>query len=208
VFGIVCAVGTDYRPVVEYLKNLLTRAHYSSREIKVSENFREITLALGLHVNFCEKDEYARIDSFMKAGTAIRNKLEEPGFAALDVAFRICAGRTNAGGARDRTLPRTAHIIISLKRTEGVDVLRQTYGPGFYLIGISSSEQERSHYLKTQKGICEPNLGELLRRDQKEEMEPNGQRTRDTFEEADVFVDLKDDQYQTCLNRFICLVFG
>jgi deoxycytidylate deaminase len=209
VFGIVCAVGTDYRPVVDYLKNLLKRARYTSREIHVSEHFRETTLALGLALNFSEQDEYARIDSFMKAGTAIRNQLKEPGFAALDAAFRICASRPNAGGTQDRSLPRTAHIIISLKRTEEVDILREIYGPGFYVIGISSSDQERRLYLETEKGISDGrNLDELLQRDQKEETEPYGQRTRDTFEEADVFVDLKDDQYKTCLKRFLHLVFG
>lgn len=207
-FGIVFAVGTDYRPVVRYLKNLLERARYSPREIRVSSHFREIALALGLELKFSEEDEYARIDSFMKAATAIRNELGEPGFFALDTVSRICATRPNAGGTQDRSLPRTAHIVISLKRTEEADILRQIYGSGFYLIGISSSDEERRHYLEAEKGIPARDLDELLQRDQKDETEPYGQRTRDTFEEADVFVDRKDDQYKTCLKRFLHLVFG
>jgi hypothetical protein len=39
VVGIVCAVGTDYRPVVDSLTNLLRRARYSPQEFHISAYF-------------------------------------------------------------------------------------------------------------------------------------------------------------------------
>src|ERR1043166_3981316 len=61
VFGIVCAVGTEYRPVVEYLANLLRRARYKTLELHISSFFPEIADKLGFKVDLPE-DEYRRID--------------------------------------------------------------------------------------------------------------------------------------------------
>ena len=77
---------------------------------------------------------------------------------------------------------------MSLKREEEVETLRKIYGPGFFLVGIFASETERRDYLETEMGIYGPDLSDLIERDQKEENQDYGQRTRDTFEHADVFV--------------------
>jgi deoxycytidylate deaminase len=208
VFGVVCAVGTDYRPVVAYLANLLRRARYSVEEYHVSDYFPEIATKLGLSLAFPAGDEYSRIDARMKAGNAIRRKTEDPGFLALDVASRIFSARPGNETDEPEALPHTAHVLISLKREEEVDTLRQIYGSGFFVIGIFASEQERRDYLETEKGIYGAQLSDLIERDQKEEDVTLGQRTRDTFEHADVFVALKDSQYKEGLRRFIQLVFG
>jgi deoxycytidylate deaminase len=46
-----------------------------------------------------------------------------------------------------------------------------------------------------------------MRRDQNEDV-PFGQRSRDTFQLADVFIELKGDEYKTQLERFLDLIFG
>lgn len=208
VFGIVCAVGTDYRPVVDYLKNLLRRARYSVEEVHVSDLFPEIAAKLALKLEFPEGDEYARIDTRMKAGNAIRHATKDPGFLALDIASRIFSSRPGNDGDEPEALPHSAHIIISLKREEEVETLRKIYRQGFFLIGVFASEQERRDYLENEQGIYAEQLSELIERDQKEEKIPLGQRTRDTFEHADVFVSLKGDEYKQVLRRFLQLVFG
>jgi deoxycytidylate deaminase len=208
VFGIVCAVGTDYRPVVDYLKNLLKRAQYAPTEFHVSEFFPEIAAKLGLDIEFSDQSHYAHIDSHIKAGNAIRAKTRDGGFLALDIVSRIFTTRPNADTDNPEALPNTAHIIISLKRKEEVDVLRKIYGPGFFLIGIFASEAERRDYLETEKGIYKEFLTELIERDQQETNDEYGQRTSKTFEQADVFVALRNDQYKTGLQRFLRLVFG
>jgi len=74
VFGFVCAVGTDYRPVVDYLKNLLRRARYDALELPISHVFSEIASNLGLSLDIPTDDEYQRIDAAMNAGNAIRER--------------------------------------------------------------------------------------------------------------------------------------
>lgn len=208
VFGIVCAVGTDYRRVVDYLANLLKRAKYVPREFHVSESFQEISTRLGLALEFPEDSHYAYIDSRIKAGNAIRRKTRENGFLALDIVSRIYSTREGAETDSPAALPHVAHIVVSLKRKEEVDVLRKIYGPGFFLIGIFATEQERLDYLETEKGIRKESLAELIERDQQEINEEFGQRTSKTFEQADVFVALRSDQYKKGLQRFLQLVFG
>src|SRR4051812_16167160 len=88
VFGLVYAVGTDYRPVVDYLKNLLKRARYDPKEIHLSEYFAQI--AKRLQVSDDEllsegSESYQRIDSKMKAGNAIRAKAGDAGFLAFEM---------------------------------------------------------------------------------------------------------------------------
>jgi deoxycytidylate deaminase len=208
VFAVVCAVGTDYRPVVDYLRNLLRRARYTPEELHVSDFFPEIVRKLGLELEFPTDDEYKRIDAGMRAGDAIREKTQDPGFLAMDAASRIFSTRPENDSDEPAALPHTAHIIVSLKREEEVEILRKIYGPGFFLIGIFASEQERRDYLETEKGVYGQQLSELIERDQKEEDRKFGQRTRDTFEHADVFVSLKDAQYKKGLRSFLQLVFG
>jgi deoxycytidylate deaminase len=208
VFGVVCAVGTDYRPVVDRLINLLKRAKYAPEEFHVSSLFPEIAAKLGLELAFPDEPPYAHIDSRMRAGNAIRKRTEDCRFLALDIASRIYSTREGVDTDDPEAIPHAAHIIVSLKRKEEVDALRKIYGPGFFLIGIFASEEERRDYLNTEKGIDEPQLSELMSRDQQESDDDFGQRTRATFEHADVFVALKDDQYKEGIQRFLNLVFG
>jgi len=208
VFGIVCAVGTDYRPVVDYLRNLLHRANYAVHEHRLSDSFPEIAEKLGLALQFSSSTEYERIDARMRAGNAIREKTEDPGFLALEIASRIFSTRPMSDSDEPEALPHTAHVLLSLKRPEEVETLRKIYGPGFFLIGIFASELERRDYLETEKGVYDSDLSDLIGRDQKEEGVVLGQRTRDAFEHADVFVALKDNQYKKGVKRFLELVLG
>jgi deoxycytidylate deaminase len=81
------------------------------------------------------------------------------------------------------------------------------YGPGFFLIGIFANENERIEYLRKRKAIQREQAEALIQRDQKE-AEEYGQRTRDTFQMADVFVTLTGRQYESGLHRFMGLIFG
>jgi deoxycytidylate deaminase len=86
-------------------------------------------------------------------------------------------------------------------------MLRRVYGLGFYLIGIFASEAERFEYLTSDKNIPKNDAKLLMKRDEDEEI-ICGQRTRDTFQLADVFVKLSDDAYKKQLERFLDLIFG
>ena len=85
-----------------------------------------------------------------------------------------------------------------------MQALRRIYGQGFFLIGVVAAEEERKTYLRERRGCSSEEIARLLSRDD-HEGDTLGQRTRDTFHLADVFVPLGDTKE---LGRFLRLVFG
>ena len=87
--------------------------------------------------------------------------------------------------------------------------MRSTYGDGFHLIGVSDTFENRLSYLKNRKNISEDNARTLLERDNGEEGK-NGQHTRDTFQQADYFVDAGEDRKRVegSIFRLLDLLFG
>jgi deoxycytidylate deaminase len=207
VFGVVCAVGTYYSPVKDFLENQIRLSGYTPNELHISDHLPEIAGKLRLDLPFPPLPEYDRVDSRIKAGNHIRAETRRADFLALDASSRIYSTRPRGEGGTRAAHKRMAHLLISLKRPEEVETLRKIYGSGFFLIGIFAGEQDRADFLVREKGMTAHEAASLIRRDREEE-EESGQRTRDTFELADVFVGLKDDEYKAGLRRFLGLVFG
>ena len=124
---------------------------------------------------------------------------------ALIATALIEKGRQRSADGRDNVAsPKTAKIIISLKRPEEVATLRRIYGPGFYLIGIAANDNERERFF-SERGFTPDQRAELVEADAAES-HPFGQRTRDTFYLSDVFISLSDPSSQ--IARFLDLVFA
>jgi deoxycytidylate deaminase len=104
-------------------------------------------------------------------------------------------------------LEKIAHVVRSLKTPDEVRLLRDVYRPGFFLIAIASDDDEQHNYLKSVKGLTEHEADLVVLRDQDEAL-IYGQRTRNTFYLADVFVELAQEKYKIQLIRFLELVFG
>jgi deoxycytidylate deaminase len=208
VFGLVYAVGTDYKPVLEYLMDTTGLSGYSAQEYHISSWFAEIVDRAQLKVALSDAPEYDRISSRIEAGNKIREWSTQADFFALYAASKLFTTRTVDDHEEPVAHKRTAHVFVSLKRPEEVETLRKIYGPGFFLIGIFADEHERVSFLTNRKGLSENDAWELVERDQKEKDVPYGQRTRDTFQMADVFVGLAKKQYEPALLRFLKLVFG
>jgi deoxycytidylate deaminase len=138
----------------------------------------------------------------MDGGNKMRELTKCPDFVAATAIADIGRRRSPRG----EPVSKTIHILNSLKRPEEVTMLRKIYGLGFYLIGIFASQEERLEYLTNDKNIPKPDALKLMKRDE-DEGQTFGQRTRDTFQLADVFVKLTDDAYKKQLERFLDLVF-
>jgi deoxycytidylate deaminase len=127
---------------------------------------------------------------------------------ALISAAKIFTTRETDSDENPVAQKRRAHILVSLKRPEEVESLRQIYGPGFFLIGVFANEAERIDYLTNRKGLEHEQAHDLIEIDQKQTAEEFGQRTRDTFQMADLFVGVAGREYEKGLQRFLRLVFG
>jgi len=164
VVGIVNAVGTEYKRVLDPLKDRLKGFGYAVEEIRVSNLLPEPSSNPG---------EYERIRHYMKQGDELRRKAGNNAILAAGAAGKIKAARH--GDPR-----KIAYIVNSLKHPDEVEFLRKVYGDGFYLFGIHADEKRRHAYLVDDKSLTQAQADELIRIDEDEKIE-HGQRTRDTF---------------------------
>lgn len=203
--GFVCAVGTDYGPIREYLREIFQKFSYKTRIVRISTLIPKLT-----DYQLDDSSELARINTHMDAGNQACRDSGRKDLWALAAIAEINGARqkeeTGNGLMAQKPLPRTAHIILTLKRPEEVATLRKIYGDGFFLIGVFATEIERVNYLINRNAPKDGAVA-LIKRDS-EESDPYGQQTRATFHLSDVFVALKDNAYVDELNRFFSLVFS
>jgi deoxycytidylate deaminase len=204
VFGICSPLGTQYAGILESLKNYLSQFNYVVNEVKLSDTFDDLLKKLGQPPMVSPAQGIDQISAKINAGNAVRIITKKMDILALAAVAKIAAPR-HKDGTKPTPYRRTAHIIVSLKRPEEVDALRRIYGPGFYLIGISSRAEECVSYLAKERGFTKEQAEQLIQRDA-EEAEESGQRTRDTFALSDVFLTATGDR--TEIERFLDLVFG
>jgi deoxycytidylate deaminase len=207
VFALVYPVGTDYSAVKQTLENYIKHYRYEPNVIQLSKSITEIAGKIGLG-KIEEADEAERIHSLMTAGNELCKLAQDPAFIVKGAIGEISRKRPPIETSLPQEpLPRVAHILLSLKRPEEVELLRAIYGPGFYLIGVFASEQDRLQYLTKDKNISRSGASNLMRRDEDEDV-PFGQRSRDTFQLSDIFIQLGSDQFKPHLQRFLDLIFG
>ena len=206
VFGVVCAVGGNYRRVEKELANLLALYGYTSDVIRFSDLIRNASEIFKTESTLVTTSEYNRIKSYMDVGNEIRELSKTPNLLALSAISEINSARTHSETGISEPKPRHAHILVTLKRKEEIDILRRIYGPGFFLIGVYASERERRDFLMDDFGMSEPEAQELIRKDE-EDAHPFGQQAREAFHRADVFAYLHRNGYKRQLKRFLDLVF-
>jgi deoxycytidylate deaminase len=180
------------------LKDYLKQFNYTTHEFRVSAHLR--TLDLG--ISYVASSTFGEMGALMDAGNEARRRTESNEILAVMAVNDIAANRKG-----EEPLERVAHIIRSLKTPDEVRLLREVYRPGFFLIGIASDDDEQHQYLEQVKGLTSKEARIVMKRDQDEEL-AYGQRTRDTFYLADVFVELTGERYKRQLDRFLELVFG
>jgi deoxycytidylate deaminase len=205
VVAVVAPIGTDLTRFMNRVEQSLARFTYKISESKIGDLIANFDVPKG---EWQGTPEYCRLSGNMTAGNFLRASTRKGEFLALAAAKKIRDSRGTVGAF----LPKTAHLVRSLKHPDEVRALRRIYGPGFFLMGVTAPEASRIDYLRNSRGCSETEIAAMLRRDEHEE-DPQfvvdgtnfGQRTRDTFHLADVFVGLDDQGH---INRFFDLVFG
>lgn len=148
--------------------------------------------------------EHNRINSLMTAGNTLRQISGRGDIMALYAVAEIRKAREAT--EKKGPIPKTVHLLRSLKHPDEVEALRRVYGAGFFLIGLHATESKRFEYLNSRKGIPRADAEALMSRD-RSEVDRLGQQTRDTFTLADVFVQSEADEHAQ-LARFLDMIFG
>ena len=133
--GIVAPVGADLENFYEVLRRRISQFKYKANSIRLSNFLRNIDLDVELK----DSPEAARINTYMTAGNRARELEKQGDILALYAAHDINSARKD----KSEPLPRTVHIIRSLKHPDEVRLLRQIYGSGFFLIGVFADEEQR-----------------------------------------------------------------
>ncbi len=205
VIGLVSAVGTENKRVVDLLKESLGVAGYTVHEIKLSQDVIPALCTVSAHGN----NQFDRITNLMNAGNAARESSEDNSILALGAASEIFAKRTKDHGNAQKS-PKTAYIIDSLKRPEEVTRLRLIYPSGFLLIGIHSDLERRTEHLINVRVMSAEQAEVLIGRDREETKVTHGQRVNKTFHMADFFVRItpNQDQLRSDMTRIVSVWFG
>lgn len=138
--GLVAPVGTDVDFVEKTLRERLEQFNYALAVIRVSELIRNF---VGLNTPLVEGPYYDRVLSYMDAGNQLRKDHEREDVLALAAVGEIHRARKRSEDGNGLPRSWTAYLVRSLKHPEEVRSLREVYGPGFFLIGVSSSNDAR-----------------------------------------------------------------
>lgn len=224
VFALAGPVGADLQEVSRTLADALKQCDYRVEEISVGALVRQIaarrplTAADGSPIRLFDKPEELRIASYVDACNAIRRFSRDAAAVAAAAIAEIRGRRKRHGGAPGRR----AYILRSLKRPEEAHLLRQVYGPGFFLIGVNVDRPARVDSLARRiasshnETPASPNFAKhlesaegLARRDEDEAADGYGQRLRDVFQLCDLFVSPNPPSALfPQIDRFVRLILG
>jgi deoxycytidylate deaminase len=202
VLGIVAGVGTPLERVQSALAAALRALGYRSELVHLSRLTKGFA-GLRTPSPRTSAGEAARITAMMNRGDEARQTTGRDDILALAAISDIRARR----GAGATPFPSTAFILRQLKRPEEVFRLRKTYGDGFHLIGAYCPRTIRERQLRSRR-VSRAEINALIDRDE-HEPSVSGQKLRDTFHLADVFIDASNARRaREGVQRFLDLLFG
>lgn len=214
-FGIVGPIGTDLETLCDLLSESLRTVDYECATIRLISLVREFAPWKDLPSHPVAEYYHRSMD----AGDEFRARVGDGAALALLAMQYVRDGLRAKSGSPAEPMERHAFIFRSLKHPDEVEALRQTYGSAFFLIGAYSPRLTRAENLARKIAgaeVLEP-LSEhrhqaeiLIQRDENESGVPFGQRVRETFPLADIFIDTSRprNEIRRALDRFVELIFG
>lgn len=192
-FGLVAPIGVDLSETVQPLKILLEGFGYTVRPIKVTDLFRDIDYC---DVKLQDKPSEARFNSYIEFGNRLREISGDKAICASLVIDRIAKSRGTDYKERQHS-EKVAYVIHQFKRKEEIDLLRTVYGKLFFQISVYSSKGERAEafsqriardHKSTDLDKYRATADQLIKLDEDQEEDQNGQRVRDVFHLADFII--------------------
>lgn len=195
-FGVVAPVGIRRESFQAALERTMKRFDYATEMVRLSKLLSDFK-----QTRVDEGSETDRLRTAMDAGSKLREAI------GADVLTRQAMNVVNGHRSASKERP-TAYVFWSLKHPEEVATLRRVYGPSFHLVGLFASEEDRIRELTQRPGIDKEAARGHVTRDREEEGRGQGQRTRDTFHRADVFLRWSERPDEGALARFVDILFG
>lgn len=225
VIGVVGPIGSGCSETTKNLQQILkSKFDYEATIYKPSELITESLIKSANAQNISNSKTQFSTEELQKHGNSLRQD-KFPAYLAARLIQKIAQERDSfelnlrnnePKGELRATNRRVAHIIDSLKHPEEFELLRQTYGAMFWLIGVFSPEEVRKERL-TNKYRDKFVSNELPIEIQKyisndySDGQDKGQNVRDLFFQSDFFIN-NDQPNDAKLNldtlRFLDSIFG
>jgi cytidine deaminase len=228
VFGLVGPVGVNIDMICEVLSSELSRQNYLASKVHVTAIMRDVPSKIAI----VPEPYVESIESRIRYADDICERLgRQDALAAITISAiqsereRLNKERADAEGKqltdKEREAPLSGHafLVRQFKRPAEVQLMRQVYGKLFFQISAYSSPDEREALLRSK--IKESHFGTIEESDAKcqaiklmaidylESGNDYGQKIRETFPLADVFVDgVNRKNCENMVRRFVSLIFG
>lgn len=215
-FALVGAVGTNLAEVQQRLEQELSGVGYKCHSVRLSQTLKAFDHD-GHLSKIDDAPEDDRIDKSMVAGNALRKRAKQ-GDAVSTLSLGSIQKYRKDNHAGDSVCYNTAYILNSLKHPREISVLRKIYKDQLIVVSVYAPKEERikilSDRIAKSHGSLDPSeykerAEELIKTDEKEDGEDLGQNVRETFPEADVFINSTEgaDLLQQ-IKRLVEIVFG
>ena len=216
VIGFVGAAGTDLKQVGELFDRELARVDYRTDIVRLSDLLLDCDKYRDLRGTQTEPQD-ERIRKLMGAGDDLRRTSTRGDAVALLAVGRIRQLREDRGGANGRPLPRHAFLLHSLKHPAELLTLREVYGDAFVAVSVYTPRAQRlkalSERISRSRSDYRPEAYKevataLIDEDEKGKGGNLGQNVRDTFPDADLFIDAgKPDDLPQQVSRLVEILF-
>jgi deoxycytidylate deaminase len=219
-FAIAGPIGVNISAISESLANALRAVRYDAHTIHLTEEMLKYELKEHEIPKPSDPNFFDEVIFKIEYANALCEEARDAATLAR-IGLRAIAQRRRVLADDNEKLPQTptAYIIRQLKRPEEVALFRKVYGKQFVLVSAYGPAEQRQKLIEERIGrslppsvpanevICKG--GELVERDASEEDDDFGQRLRETFHLADVFIDgMSKQEMDTKLTRFVQAFFG
>jgi deoxycytidylate deaminase len=215
-FGICAPVGTDNNTVVELIREILYSFGYETEYLKVTRLMQDAQLEEPI---LLDRPFNKRYETHISYANRVRELSQDDSILALMCCAAVRNIRRQYTEDPNGYLHQRAYIFDQFKRTEEIQVLRQIYGKSFVVVSVHSEKNKRiskvADRIASDLGFSRSNdehqasAVKLISQDEDEEDVPNGQRLRDAFSLADLFIDIdRITQAEKLLIRFLRGLFG
>lgn len=214
-FALVAPIGSDLDQVIVALSSQLKLFGYDTEVVHVTD----IIPIIDPTVQKQFSSLYERYDTLINRANQLREQFDDDALMAVLTFFIIQGIRNKRNQDPNTKNSPVAYIIRQFKRPEEIALFREVYGKQVFQISAYADSDLRRMRLATKMRDEDPSKTrisefehqalQLLNRDEHESSIIHGQRLRDVFPLADVFIDATSfETTKITLERFLKIIFG
>ena len=211
--GLVAPIGSSSGDVLEQLRTHLLPYDYGMERIHLAGLLDDLPSKEG-EAQLPNREDPEYYEAHMNAGDALRKSVGDDSALAAVAIARVSGMRDEV--ATNQSAQPVMYVFDSLKHPREAQLLRNVYGPGFWLVSIVEDVSEREHNFAQARAAQQKNFNvdvdaevhALMRRDEADLAARHGQQVRDVFADADFFLPVKRGEIWTRhIERFLDGVF-